>query len=95
VSKVAHSDEQVTALAAKVLLAVLAELDELHDTTTRVDGNLTTGQRPRGRPRSPYTGQLQVRVLPEDADWFRQTSDELGIQRGRLMSLLRKSFVKE
>ena len=44
---------------------------------------------------SAYTGQLHLKVLPEDQAWFRALADELEIQNGRLFQLLRSHFNEE
>ncbi len=74
---------------AKVAKLVIEELEGSQDHDT--SGEFDRPSRPRGRPRSIYTGQLHLRVLPEDAEWFQRTCEEMGLQQGAFMSRIRKA----
>jgi len=90
--RVEISEEQFAALVAEVAKVVLEGLSgsqSMADGKAEPSANKTAK---RGRPKSIYTGQLHIRVLPEDEDWYKKTSDRLGVQHGSFLSLLRKSF---
>jgi len=86
------SEEQLAALAAEVVKAIreqiqapqLPDAEDVEESPAR--------QVRRGRPKSIYTGQIHIKVLPEDADWFIEISDQLGLQRGKFLNMLRKCF---
>ena len=83
------TEEQLSSLMAKVAKLVIEELEGSQDHDT--SGEFDRPSRPRGRPRSIYTGQLHLRVLPEDAEWFQRTCEEMGLQQGAFMSRIRKA----
>lgn len=90
--KVKISEEQFAALVAEVAKVVLEDLGESQATDAARTKSTDKKTMKRGRPKSIYTGQLHLKVLPEDADWYRNTSDRLGVQRSSFLSMLRKSF---
>ena len=79
------TEEQLSSLMAKVAKLVIEELEDSQDHDT--SGPFDHPSRPRGRPRSIYTGQLHLRVLPEDA--------EMGLQQGAFMSRIRKAYYRQ
>lgn len=87
------TEEQLSSLMAKVAKLVMQELEDTqnHDTS----GPYNHQSRPRGRPRSIYTRQLHLRVLPEDAEWFQRTCEEMGLQQGAFMSRIRKAYCQQ
>lgn len=44
------------------------------------------------RRKSQYTGQLHLKVLQEDEDWFRSMVREYDVQNGKFFSLMRRQF---
>jgi len=87
------TEEQLSSLMAKVAKLVIEELEDSQDHDT--SGQFDHPSRPRGRPRSIYTGQLHLRVLPEDAEWFQKTCEEMGLQQGAFMSRIRKAYYRQ
>jgi hypothetical protein len=87
------TEEQLSSLMAKVAKLVIEELEDSQDHDT--SGPFDHPSRPRGRPRSIYTGQLHLRVLPEDAEWFQKTCEEMGLQQGAFMSRIRKAYYRQ
>jgi hypothetical protein len=87
------TEEQLSSLMAKVAKLVMQELEgtQNHDTS----GPSNHPSRPRGRPRSIYTRQLHLRVLPEDAEWFQRTCEEMGLQQGAFMSRIREAYCQQ
>ena len=92
-SRLVCTEEQLSSLMAKVAKLVMQELEgtQNHDTS----GPSIDPSRPRGRPRSIYTRQLHLRVLPEDAEWFQRTCEEMGRQQGAFMSRIREAYCQQ
>tara|TARA_R100000654_G_scaffold42515_1_gene68760 strand:+ start:539 stop:838 length:300 start_codon:yes stop_codon:yes gene_type:complete len=87
------TEEQLSSLMAKVAKLVMQELEgtQNHDTS----GPANHPSRQRGRPRSVYTRHLHLRVLPEDAEWFQRTCEEMGLQQGAFMSRIREAYYRQ
>ncbi len=84
------TEEQIAALIQCVTMKVLEEIfiqGKFEDSSAKSMVNSR-----RGRPKSSYTGQLHLRLLPEDAKWFKVTAVQLGVQHGDLFSMLRRRF---
>ena len=89
-SRLVCTEEQLSSLMAKVAKLVIEELEGSQDHDA--PGEFDRPSRPRGRPRSIYTRQLHLRVLPEDAEWFQKTCEEMGLQQGAFMSRIREAY---
>lgn len=89
-SRLVCTEEQLSSLMAKVAKLVIEELEGSQDHDA--PGEFDRPSRPRGRPRSIYTRQLHLRVLPEDAEWFQRTCEEKGLQQGAFMSRIREAY---
>ena len=87
------TEEQLSSLMAKVAKQVMQELEDTQTHNTSAPSNHPS--RPRGRPRSIYTRQLHLRVLPEDAEWFQRTCEEMGLQQGAFMSRIREAYYQQ
>lgn len=48
-----------------------------------------------GRPRSIFTGQLHMRVLPEDEVWFKTLAERRQSSNGKLLHEIRKAFERD
>lgn len=92
-SRLVCTEEQLSSLMAKVAKLVIEELEgtQNHDTS----GPSNHPSRQRGRPRSVYTRHLHLRVLPEDAEWFQRTCEEMGLQQGAFMSRIREAYYQQ
>ncbi len=88
-------DDQFSALVQQVTKAVLETIVEKQDDGSSKGAKaspLSAAMPQRGRPKSVYTGQLHMKVLPEDEVWFRSLAQALEIQNGKLLNLLRRHF---
>ncbi|WP_108839453.1 hypothetical protein [Tateyamaria sp. Alg231-49] len=75
----------------EILSAVVAEAGTAPRETDE-NTEPTEVKRQRGRPRSPYKGQLHLLVLPEDRDWFKSMALGRDITNGKMFGLLRSCF---
>lgn len=48
-----------------------------------------------GRPRSIFTGQLHMRVLPEDEVWFKALAEKRLSSNGKILHEIRKAFERD
>ena len=87
------SDDQfavlVQVVTEKVLDAVSSQ-DEQSSKSIEAAPPTVVRKRNRWRPVSPYTGQLHLKVLPEDEEWFKELRRQNNVQNGKLFHLFRK-----
>lgn len=89
------SDDQFSTLVQEVTKAVLVLVAEQPRYERSAEVKVLSSpeaRSQRGRPKSVYTGQLHMKVLPEDELWFKSLAKALEIQNGKLLNLLRRNF---
>ena len=92
------SDEDVGRLAEAISFALAQILFEQSPNTelqNKVASQNNQARRRRGPHRSPYNGQLSLKVRREDQQWFRDLADDLDVMNGRMFEILRNEVDEE
>ncbi|UWR03484.1 hypothetical protein K3740_01865 [Ruegeria conchae] len=87
------SEDQIAMLVQVITQNVLDAVSSPEEQTRkRMEKTAQTVvlNRDRGRKLSPYTGQLHLKVLPEDEEWFKELRKQINVQNGKLFHLFRR-----
>ncbi len=84
------SDDHLTELVQEITREVLKNMSPDFDASSRNKSNKPREK--RGRPKSQYQGQLHLKVLEEDEEWFKEMVRKYQTQNGKFFSLMRKYF---
>lgn len=92
------SNDHLATLVENITREVLSALGSDRETGTKMDPIIKPQIKPSvtgRRPRSRYTGQLHLKVMSEDEEWFKLMVRKREVQNGKFFSLMRQKFDAE